>query len=71
MPEILSTIEQAERQGEGLVQSSFLRAGFLILVFLLVFFFFAFLLARYSLQRFAVRQDTRVPLRQGASEDRK
>jgi hypothetical protein len=61
LPDLLSTIDRAGKQGEYLIEFSIYRVAVLMLVFFLVLFLLTFILVRYLLARVAVvPQDPRV-----------
>ena len=70
LPDLLSTIDRAGKQGEYLIEFSIYRLAVFMLVFILLLFLLTFILVRYLLARIAVvPQDPRVAQRRGASED--
>lgn len=70
LPDLLSAVDRAGKQGEYLIEFSIYRVAILMLVFFLVLFLLTFILVRYLLARVAVvPQDPRVALRRGATED--
>jgi hypothetical protein len=54
LPDLLSTIDRAGKQGENLVEFSIYRVAIFMLVFILVLFLLTFILVRYLLARIAV-----------------
>jgi hypothetical protein len=54
LPDLLSTIDRAGKQGENLVEFSIYRVAVFMLVFIFVLFLLTFILVRYLLARIAV-----------------